>query len=300
MSDQRYTVLLVPDKPGRVTRLQVKGRSVKFALGGLIAAALLFIAMTTASILSYQKLAEMSELKTQNQTQREQLLLFAAKLDDLKQTLDRVSEFDSKLRVLTNMDDGEVRIPGAGGPERGESSGITSPTLGEDLLMNRIQRELSHLSEAARLEEQSLQELSSSVQDKRSLLSATPSILPAQGWISSHFGARVNPFSGQASTHYGLDVAASIGTPIYAPANGTIIFTGVRGGYGKLISIDHGYGVTTRYAHLSEFHVKPGQRVTRGDRIGSVGNTGRSTGPHLHYEVRVNNVPVNPRRYILD
>jgi murein DD-endopeptidase MepM/ murein hydrolase activator NlpD len=100
--------------------------------------------------------------------------------------------------------------------------------------------------------------------------------------------------------HTGLDIAASVGTPIYAPADGVISFAGYDGGYGKLLSLDHGYGVVTRFGHCSELYVQVGQKVKRGDVIGAVGNTGRSTAAHLHYEVRVNGIPVDPINYILE
>jgi murein DD-endopeptidase MepM/ murein hydrolase activator NlpD len=100
--------------------------------------------------------------------------------------------------------------------------------------------------------------------------------------------------------HQGVDIAAEPGTPIFAPADGVISFAGFDGGYGQLISLDHGFGVVTRYGHCSQMFVKIGQKVHRGEKIGNVGNTGSTTGPHLHYEVRINNIPVDPRNFILD
>ena len=110
----------------------------------------------------------------------------------------------------------------------------------------------------------------------------------------------MSPFSGRPVMHSGLDIAASPGAPIHAPADGIVSFAGYDPGYGKLVSIDHGYGVVTRFGHTSAIMVEVGQKVKRRDVIASVGNTGRSTGPHLHYEVRVNNVPVDPSNYVLD
>lgn len=137
------------------------------------------------------------------------------------------------------------------------------------------------------------------ISSKRDLLSATPSVRPTGGWLSSGFGYRRDPFTGRSKLHKGLDFAANIGTPVYAPADGIVSFAGREGGYGKIVSIDHGYGVVTRFAHNSRLHVKTGQRVKRWDMISEVGNTGRSSGPHLHYEVRVNGAPVDPEGYIL-
>ena len=135
---------------------------------------------------------------------------------------------------------------------------------------------------------------------QKDLLSATPSIRPAGGgWVSSGFGYRVDPFTGRRRMHKGLDFAAMTGTPIYAPADGVVSYSGREGGYGKIVSIDHGYGIVTRYAHNSRLLVKTGEKVKRWQKIAEVGSTGRSSGPHLHYEVRVNGVPVNPENYIL-
>jgi murein DD-endopeptidase MepM/ murein hydrolase activator NlpD len=114
------------------------------------------------------------------------------------------------------------------------------------------------------------------------------------------FGYRPNPFTGRTVLHAGIDIAANVGTPIVAPANGVVINAGYDEGYGKIIEIDHGYGITTRYGHCSQIFVKIGQKVNRFDVIGSVGNTGRSTGSHLHYEVRVAGVPRNPMLYVLE
>ena len=110
----------------------------------------------------------------------------------------------------------------------------------------------------------------------------------------------VSPWNGDRAMHNGIDIATSPGAAILAPADGVVVFNGTRGGYGKMLIIDHGYGVETRYGHNQENFVTVGQKVARGQKIATVGNTGRSTGPHLHYEVRLNGIPENPRRYILE
>jgi murein DD-endopeptidase MepM/ murein hydrolase activator NlpD len=121
-----------------------------------------------------------------------------------------------------------------------------------------------------------------------------------RGYLSAGFGNRVDPFTGQYDFHPGLDISTPIGTKVEAPADGVVVSCGDKGGYGNAIVIDHKYGIVTRYAHLSGFNVKPGQRVKRGDVIGFVGNSGKSTAPHLHYEVWVNDQAQNPIHYILD
>jgi len=126
-----------------------------------------------------------------------------------------------------------------------------------------------------------------------------PSVLPTRGYITSRYGYRTDPFTGSVKFHRGIDILAPKGTPIYAPADGRVLSVRKTRGYGLTLKIDHGNGIITFYAHLQKVHVKRGQRVHRGDLIAYVGNTGRSTGPHLHYEVHVRGVRVNPRRYII-
>jgi murein DD-endopeptidase MepM/ murein hydrolase activator NlpD len=125
-----------------------------------------------------------------------------------------------------------------------------------------------------------------------------PSLWPVEGSITSSFGERVDPFNGEGAFHSGLDISVPYGTPVHAPADGVVTFAGIMNGYGNLIELDHGHGIATRYGHLSAFAIAAGEHVRRGQVIGYVGATGRATSPHLHYEVRVQNVPVNPHKYL--
>jgi len=127
---------------------------------------------------------------------------------------------------------------------------------------------------------------------------SAPNLWPVEGQVTGSFGERIDPFNGEGAFHSGVDIASSYGHPIVAPADGVVTFTDSMGGYGKTIMIDHGNGISTRYGHLSGFAVTAGQRVQRGDVVGYVGESGRSTGPHLHYEVRINDTPVNPYKYL--
>ncbi len=130
------------------------------------------------------------------------------------------------------------------------------------------------------------------------IANSAPDIWPVEGQITGSFGERIDPFNGEGAFHTGVDIGSSYGQPVIAPANGVVQFADFMGGYGRAIILDHGRGITTRYGHLSGFAVVPGQHVRRGDIIGYVGLSGRSTGPHLHYEVRINDVPVNPHKYL--
>jgi murein DD-endopeptidase MepM/ murein hydrolase activator NlpD len=136
--------------------------------------------------------------------------------------------------------------------------------------------------------------------DKESFLRSTPTLMPANGHLTSNYGPRMSPYAGRIKMHEGLDIGAPIGTPIVAPADGVVTFSGPKPGFGNFVQIDHGYGVETIFGHASSLSVKKGQKVSRGDKIATVGNTGYSTGPHVHYEVRVNGTPVDPLYYVLN
>jgi murein DD-endopeptidase MepM/ murein hydrolase activator NlpD len=148
--------------------------------------------------------------------------------------------------------------------------------------------------------ETNIHELDQFLLDKDSFLNSTPTILPADGWITSYFGQRMSPWAGRLKMHEGLDVGAPYGTPVHAPADGIVTFSGEKAGFGKFVQVDHGYGIETIYAHNQSLTVRAGQKIRRGALLAAVGNTGHSTGPHLHYEVRVNGIAVDPLYFILD
>ncbi len=127
---------------------------------------------------------------------------------------------------------------------------------------------------------------------------SAPNVWPVEGPITGSFGERTDPFNGEGAFHSGVDISASVGQPVIAPADGTVEFADFMNGYGRIVVLSHGHGISTRYGHLSNFAVTAGQQVHRGDTIGYVGDSGRSTGPHLHYEVRINDTPVNPHKYL--
>jgi murein DD-endopeptidase MepM/ murein hydrolase activator NlpD len=148
--------------------------------------------------------------------------------------------------------------------------------------------------------EKNINKLDVHVLDKESILRSTPTIMPTNGWITSYFGHRISPTAGVKKMHEGLDVGANYGTPIYAPADGVVTFAGNKAGFGLFVQIDHGYGIETIYAHSQEIMTKNGQNIKRGDLLAKIGSTGSSTGPHLHYEVRVNGIAVDPLYFILE
>ena len=237
---------------------------------------------------------------------RMQVKILEKKVKKIQAQVSKVRELDEKLRVIANLKPAyqeSENLWGVGGiPEDLSSSGEMVNTLSpeESEQIRQLHYDLFRLERVSKFEQKSLKELHDKLISRRDLLDSTPSIRPAYGFETSGFGYRISPFTGHKHFHEGLDIANRKGTPVIAPANGLVVFTGRKGGFGNLIIIDHGHGVTTRYGHLAKIFVKVGQRVKRGEKIAEIGNTGRSTGPHLHYEVRLNGVPVNPRRYILN
>ena len=148
--------------------------------------------------------------------------------------------------------------------------------------------------------EDSLSEVEKLLEAKKMMLVYTPSIWPLMGWVTSGFGIRTNPFTGLTQMHEGFDIANHVGTIVIAPADGTVSDIADDVGLGRALVISHGFGIMTYYGHLNKALVRIGQNVKRGDTIAEVGMSGKTTGPHLHYEVRVNGIPVNPMRYILN
>ena len=238
----------------------------------------------------------LQELRATNAHLHSQLNLLSSRVDSLSALLDSVFMRDVAIRVLAGLKvpPKEVRRMGVGGTATSSSDEFAEPKVRE------IQENLDRLLRFARFERQSLEEVYKKLQTDEELRRRTPSIPPTQGVYTSGFGFRRDPFTGERRFHEGLDIRAPIGTPVIAPADGIVKRVGYDRGYGRFIEIDHGYGITTRYAHLSETLVRIGQRVKRGDLIGRVGNTGRSTAPHLHYEVRLFGKPKNPVDYIIN
>lgn len=294
----------------------------------------LFAVLLMAGFIDYFGLLAQSlenkKLKLENIELKNQFQVVEAKLDSLQSAMDRVTNVSNKLKLITDVqlkdrpeklnfpaaqvlgakvddpvsrmslddlekDDPVIQTETPLNPMKGEVASEKS-TANYASLVIRIDQAVKD----SNLKEQSVIELWELLSDRQSLLAATPSIQPSRGPIGSRFGYRIDPINGRQKMHAGLDITAPPGTPIRAPADGIVSFAGWDDQFGKLVSIDHGYGVLTRYAHTSQIFVQVGQKVSRYDVIAAVGSTGRSTGPHLHYEVRVNGIAVNPVNYVLD
>ncbi len=297
---QVFTVIVVSDHSQAVRKFRVPRHWLLNAAWTLAVIAV-FGGVTIGHYFSLLgSTSENSVLKEENAQLRSQILLVQEKVAHISATLDRVERFDAKLRTaVTQLQDPERNL--AIGPVGADTeSDLPGPAPAGASNLNALPGKLSSLEGEAARQERSLRDLQEYFDDQRSLLVSTPSIWPTRGWVTSDFGTRIDPYTAERKMHQGLDIATPVGQPIYSPSDGTVVFAGVEGGYGKVLVLDHGYGVKTRYAHLSDIFVHTGARVGRGDKVAAVGNTGRSTGPHLHYEVRVNGIPENPRKFILE
>lgn len=225
------------------------------------------------------------------------LVVLLTELDGLRNEIHRIRQFDNKLRLLVGDEKREDVAIGGASPD--VFSVDMLPLHRQELAARKIRSFIADLKRDVQLEELVQQDLLLYMRENKQRLAATPSIWPVDGFVTSPFGYRTSPFTGARRFHKGIDIAAPRGTSVVAPADGRVVFAENDGAYGLSVEIDHGGGIATRYAHLHKFHVKKGDTVKRGTLIGEVGSTGRSTGPHLHYEVLVNGVPTNPKTYVV-
>jgi murein DD-endopeptidase MepM/ murein hydrolase activator NlpD len=249
--------------------------------------------------------AENRGLRDENLALKAELRSISEKVEHMGGTLDRVERFDQKLRAITLLSDPQRNL--AMGPTETDPNTQAQGSGDNPFVRQKpsetpkaLSEKLDKLGAEATRQEQSLQELQAYFQDQRFLLASVPSVWPTRGWVTSDFGVRLDPYTSERVMHAGMDIAGPHGKEVIAPSDGTVVFAGLEGGYGNVLVIDHGYGIKTRYGHLSAVKVKAGEKVKRGQTIAALGNTGRSTGPHLHYEVRVNGIAQNPRKFILD
>ena len=288
-----YTIMIVPHARAEFRRFRLTHRALLVAGCG---AGCLVLAGTLLPFYFFRSVHQsyrVERLKQENQGLKEANARFDASLADLK---DQVTDFENKaykFALMAGLEDFPGARRGAGGSElSGLPNGAPS--------VNYLRQELNQLRERTQALQGSYTMLEKVYQDQSLLLASTPSILPVKGILGHGFGWRRDPFTGQREFHKGIDISAPTGRDVAAPADGIVIKATREAGYGKVIYLSHGSGITTRYGHLSEWNVKLGQKVKRGNTIGFVGSSGRSTGPHLHYEVLVHNQKVDPINYILE
>jgi murein DD-endopeptidase MepM/ murein hydrolase activator NlpD len=287
--DKRYsTIIFVPHARAKFRKLKVSHRLL-FSIVSIITSSLclstFFSVQYFTSLSQTHELTKLSRENRELQTANEQ---FSKSVESLRTQLRTVEDRTRKLAIIAGISTLDETSQGGVG-------GLRPLDLGE----NPYRDDLDKMAFRSHRLDKDLSVLEKKFVAQAQLLASTPSIAPVRGILTDGFGGRSDPFTGEEGTHNAIDISSAVGQAVRAPADGIVVKAEWANGYGNVIYIAHPYsGYSTRYGHLSQFAVQPGHHVKRGDIIGYVGSTGRSTGPHLHYEVRLNNNPVNPLEYI--
>ncbi len=294
MNKKFYTIMIVPHAAAKFRRIKIS-RNFLIAAGSFLGLVFTAGLMFPHYLLrSSQLSANLQRMAQENQELRKANEKFDESLSDLRSRLAEFETKATKFAMLAGVEDPQSQQLAAGGSSF-DLKGL-SPKASQAV----IESEINTLKERSGVLQDTFRVLDVAFQKQSLLLSSTPSIYPVHGLLGNGYGWRRDPFTGMRDFHQGLDLVAPIGTKVVAPADGIVTRVGQSGGFGNSIFVSHGYGIITRYGHLSAYNVKVGQRVKRGDVIGMVGSTGRSTGPHLHYELLVHQRNVDPVKYILE
>ncbi|HVR43468.1 MAG TPA: peptidoglycan DD-metalloendopeptidase family protein [Thermoanaerobaculia bacterium] len=290
MSKRYSTIIFVP-------HARAKFRKLRVSHGNLISVfTVIATTLCLSTFFSYQYFTtlsqthELAKLRRENNDLEKANEEFSRSVETLRTQLHSVEEKTRKLAIIAGVSTLDPGMAGGVGGARGAETPAPSPHRDEVDKMSFDSRRIAA----------DLNLLEKKLVERSRMLSSTPSISPVRGILTDGFGGRRDPFTGERASHSAVDISSDIGQPVRAPADGIVVKAEWASGYGNVIYISHGNGYSTRYGHLSKFNARPGQRVQRGDVVAYVGTTGRSTGPHLHYEVRLNNRPVNPLEYILN
>ena len=314
LANKSYTVLIVPERSAKVQRFKIPQRLLvqgAFAIVGLCA---LLSFMLVHYVFIINQAAENVVLKDENVVLKTRLRVIQDEIARIDGTLQRIDQLAMRVRTITQLNDPDRNLaigplsndPNAKPPEvlyaTGERIEAEDEVLDSKLALRMIDSSLDKLEDESLRQEDNMRQLHDYFAEQESLLSTTPSIRPTRSkFLTSIFGVRTDPYTDHQVMHKGIDFAADQGAEVMAPADGLVVFVGNRGnGYGKTLVVDHGYGIQTHFAHLSSYSVDVGQSIKRGQVIAAVGNTGRTTGAHLHYEVRFDGIPQDPEKFILD
>jgi len=300
---QKYTITLASENGQAIRSIAIPVEYIRYGIG-VLCLLVAFLGIFFVDYRSTVKLAvaqktELKNLQQVNDFQAGQLEQLNKTAAELQQDMHRLNVLDAELRRLVNSDGSGIPVSRSGldrttAVYNGQGGPVVTAGLAE--VSNNINQLKTNITER----EQSLLELKAAITERNAKLAKTPSIMPASGQVTSRFGWRSSPWGGSGTDwHPGIDIANDYGTPIYAAADGYVVFSGWNGGgYGKLIQIDHGNGIETLYGHNSVNLVQEGDSVKKGQVIGYMGSTGYSTGPHVHYEVRVNGMAVDPAKFL--
>ena len=298
MWKNKLTLMVIPDKQGDPKQLRIPVALIYSTIAGVLILAVASLVLSIVFIDQKVSEKELHQLRSENQDLKgkfEELRWNLAEVEDRYQDL---VEREIKIRSLFGVPeiDPEERQLGVGGPV---SPAIANMSPAEKTAFV-TEKQLDRLLKLSEFEVEKYTEVESELESIADRLAHTPSIWPTKGWMSRGYGMKYDPFTGVKQMHRGVDIANHNGTPVVAPANGVVKYIGKNGALGKTVVINHGYGFQTRYGHLSEYKVRSGQRVKRGDIIALVGSTGHSTGPHLHYEISRNGQFLNPMKFVLN
>jgi murein DD-endopeptidase MepM/ murein hydrolase activator NlpD len=336
-SSEAYTVVIFRGSTAKPIRLNFPRKLVRTLT--IVCCVLLLADFLVIShyVMRTREVWELAAFRAEAMSAREQTAAFSSAVEDLKKRLVAMKEVNQRLRVMLGIEvpkaTGDM-VNGRGGedvplPEggqvpsasissesgeytgssrhahddeayNGQSSLLDADHIEKSQMAASVRESLEWLSKEATIQEQILSELSEAAEQRSSRWAATPSIWPVKGWVTSGFGPRISPFTEKLSWHDGLDIGAAPNAPVQATAQGRVILTAYDPKLGNIVKLDHGFGIETLYGHLAKSLVKEGQRVNRGDVVGLVGSTGLSTGPHLHYMVKVNGQTLDPLKYILE
>ncbi len=289
MSKRFSTIIFVPHARAKFRKFRVSHR-LFFSFASLLGFSLcLSVFFSVHYFTSLSRGQELNQLKKENRELQSANEDFSKSVETLRTQLQKVEERTRKLAIVAGIN--QIDDSAAGGV-----GGLRA----EDYMASPYQDEVDKMTFRSRRLQSDLSLLEDRLVQRDQMLSSTPSIAPIRGILTDGFGGRSDPFTGEPGTHNGVDISTAIGRAVHAPADGIVVKADWANGYGNVVYLSHGYGYSTRYGHLSKFNVRPGQKIKRGDVIGYVGSTGRSTGPHLHYEVRRNGKPINPLEHILD
>ncbi len=300
MAGKDYTIMVMrATAKMRTFRLSVKTIKVFAAAVGI--SSCLFVFLGYKYISNKSGTNELDMLREDYNRKQLELRNLAKSFEYLNKEMDSLKKFNRKFRIVAGLPQADENIQqttGLGG-ETGDNYSDFSQQRKDQFIQN-MHKEIDQLRRSLQNEQDALQELAESLSDRKSLLASTPSIWPVRGWLTSGFGYRTSPFTGQKEFHQGIDISSRFGLPVRSPAEGIVTFAGRNSGLGNVVIVEHGFGYSTRFGHNSKLVVTVGERVKRNQILAYVGSTGHSTGPHVHYEVRINGVPVNPFDYILN
>jgi murein DD-endopeptidase MepM/ murein hydrolase activator NlpD len=293
VADESYTLVLIPGARSASRKVRIPLRLVRWATRVGVGLTVAFVGLLAHYLWLNQRMSEMEALRVENAALSARALRYEVRIGRFEGRIASLQHTVTKLGVISGLEQTLPEEGAIGGMGGVPGTDRLPPSHDPELVLRSLTRRLSDLDKRSN-------RIASFYMDQKALLARTPSIWPVRGYLSSGYGHRRDPFTGQRDFHPGIDISAPRGTKVLAPADGVVLAVGRRGAYGKAIIIDHGHDTITRYGHLENYNVRPGQRVRRGDVIGFVGSTGRSNAPHLHYEVWVGDRTQNPIHYILE